>query len=204
MIDNLSLYNAIFNVVPLEVKGSLSGPIAPSPPRPSGSALENLTSVHPALVSSAKDDPGAMARLYPAAALLPHFGISYPHKKRMYAAVQCAVHEMLELGTQNHYLDCIPLLFEAAEFFEKNPDLSRSDRKEIGLFLRGKALHHPSSNARWPGAWTGAVLARVMEWQLQNPKGTADNCTAWLKVEQSAGRINIDSEPASKRARTQR
>ncbi|KAJ7837207.1 hypothetical protein B0H14DRAFT_2792039 [Mycena olivaceomarginata] len=291
MIDDLSLYDAIFNVVPLEVKGSLSGPIAPSTSSvkaacvlrsilsPSGSALENLTPVHPALVSSAKDDPGATARLYLAAALLPHFGITYRDKKRTYAAVECAVRESLKLGTQNHYLDGIPLLFEAAELFEKNPDLSRSDRKEIGLFLRGKALHHPSSDARWqlsalfslvrelsphyelttdqldaseaaklidrynafvarveeleltnigaekpllnasspllhfflaagntvcqvlgasrPGAWTGA-------WQLQNPKGTADDCTAWLKEEQSAGRIDIDSEPASKRARTQR
>ncbi|KAJ7356826.1 hypothetical protein DFH08DRAFT_850219 [Mycena albidolilacea] len=286
MIDDLSLYDAIFNVVPLEVKGSLSGPIAPSTSSvkaacvlrsilsPSGSALENLTPVHPALVSSAKDDPGATARLYLAAALLPHFGITYRDKKRTYAAVECAVRESLKLGTQNHYLDGIPLLFEAAELFEKNPDLSRSDRKEIGLFLRGKALHHPSSDARWqlsalfslvrelsphydlataqldvseaaklidrynafvarveeleltnigaekpllngntvcqvlgasrPGAWTGAVLALVMEWQLQNPKGTADDCTAWLKEEQSAGRIDIDSEPASKRARTQR
>jgi hypothetical protein len=148
MIDDLSLYDAIFNVVPLEVKGSLSGPIAPSTSSvkaacvlrsilsPSGSALENLTPVHPALVSSAKDDPGATARLYLAAALLPHFGITYRDKKRTYAAVECAVRESLKLGTQNHYLDGIPLLFEAAELFEKNPDLSRSDRKEIGLFHR--------------------------------------------------------------------
>ncbi|KAJ7767057.1 hypothetical protein B0H14DRAFT_3116740 [Mycena olivaceomarginata] len=263
MIDDLSLYNAIFNMVPLEIKGSLSGPIAPSTSSvkaacvlrsilsPSGSALENLTSVHPALVSSAKDDPGAMAHLYLAAVLLPHFGISYRHNKRTYAAVQCAVREMLELGTQNHFLNGIPLLFKAAEFFEKNPDLNRFVFIDIfyptapahpyaGLFLRGKDLHHPSSNARWqlidryntfvahieeleltnigaekpllnailgasrPGAWTGAVLARVMEWQLQDPKGTADNCTTWLKEEQSAGRTDIDSEPASKRARTQR
>jgi tRNA nucleotidyltransferase (CCA-adding enzyme) len=44
-----------------------------------------------------------------------------------------------------------------------------------------------------PGAWTGDVLAKVMEWQLDHPEGTKDECSAWLKEEHSAGRIPTDS-----------
>ncbi|KAJ7022043.1 hypothetical protein C8F04DRAFT_1312077 [Mycena alexandri] len=292
LIDDLSLYDSVFNVLPGEVEASLSAPLAPrtlsvkaecilrsilSPP---DSVLANITRVHPALVSAVKEDSTAAARLHLAAALTPYFGITYGDKKKKTAsAVECAIRESLKLGTQNHYVDGIPLLFEAAQLL-RNPDLNQekfktpSERVAVGLFLRQKALHHPSSGARWqlaalfslvqelsphydpttnqldvaeavklielynafvnrveelglrdvgeekpllngntvgqilgaarPGAWTGHVLARVMEWQLQNPKGTIDECTAWLKEEQSAGRIDIDSEPASKRARTKR
>ncbi|KAJ7923015.1 hypothetical protein B0H13DRAFT_1603054 [Mycena leptocephala] len=292
LIDHLSLYDSIFNVIPPEIKVSLSGPFASSVSsvkagyilrgilNPSGSALENITPIHPTLVSAVKDDPGATARLHLAAALTPHFGITYlDRKKKVQSAVECAIRESLKLGTQNHYVDGIPLLFEARQLL-KNPDLSQekfktpSERLAIGLLLREKALHHPSSGTRWqlsalfslvqelspyydpatdqldvneavklielyntfvtrveeleltnvgeekpllngntvcqilgaarPGAWTGHVLARVMEWQLENPKGTIDECTTWLKGEQSSGRIDIDSEPASKRARTTR
>ncbi|KAF7340077.1 tRNA nucleotidyltransferase [Mycena venus] len=292
MIDHLSLYESIFNVIPPEVKASLSASLAPSTSsvkaacilrsilHPSGSALENITPVHATLVSSVKDDPAATARLHLAAALIPHFGITYEDKKKKaQSAVECAIRESLKLGTQNHYVDGIPLLFEAAQLLQ-NPDLSQekfktpSERVALGLFLREKPLHHPSSGTRWQlstlfslvrelslhydlttdkldvpeavklielyntfvarveelgltnvgdekpllngntvcqilgasrsGAWTGAVLARVMEWQLQNTKATTEDCSAWLKEEQSAGRIDIDSEPANKRARTQR
>ncbi|KAJ7604901.1 hypothetical protein DFH06DRAFT_1253682 [Mycena polygramma] len=282
LIDHLSLYNSIFNVIPPAAKASLSAPFPPSISsvkaayilrsilNPSGSALENITPVNATLVSAAKDDPGATARLHLAAALSPHFGITYKDKKRKSpSAVECAIRESLKLGAQNHYVDGIPLLFEAAQRLQ-NPDLSQekfktpSERVALGLFLREKPLHHPSSGAQWqlatlfslvrelsphydpatdqlnvgeaaklielyntfvarkktpllngnevsqvlgaprPGAWTGHVLARVMEWQLEHPKGTRDDCTAWLKDEQSSGRIDIDSEPMSKRARTQR
>ncbi|KAF8213616.1 hypothetical protein K438DRAFT_2009773 [Mycena galopus ATCC 62051] len=292
MVDHLCLYESIFNVIPPEIKTSLSGPLAPSTSSvkaayvlrsilsPAGSALENLPPVHPALVSSAQADPGTTARLHLAAALIPHFGLTYPDKKKKpQSAVECAIRESLKLGAQNHYLDGIPLLFEAAQRLE-SPDLSQekfnapSQRVALGLFLREKPFNHPSSGARWqlsalfslvrelsahydlatdrldvsetvklielyntfvarveelgltnvgeekpllngnevcqilgasrPGAWTGAVLARVMEWQLEHPTGTVDDCTAWLKEEQSAGRIDIDSEPANKRARTNR
>ncbi|KAK7064653.1 tRNA nucleotidyltransferase [Favolaschia claudopus] len=302
MIDDLSLYEAIFNVVPPEIKSSLSAPLASSTSSvkaaltlhtlltsnsnstPTNPQQTDLPPVHPTLLSTAKDTTNTntnttTARLYLAAALIPHFGVIYPDKKkRPQSAVECAVRESLKLGTQNHYLDGIPLLFEAAGKLE-NPDLSQekfkmpSERVAIGLFLREKALHHPSSDTRWqlsalfslvrelsphydlatnqldspqatriielynafaarveelglanvgeekpllngnqvcqilgaarPGAWTGSVLARVMEWQLANPKTTLEECAAWLTDEQSAGRIDIDSEPATKRARTQ-
>ncbi|KAJ7456510.1 hypothetical protein FB451DRAFT_1407208 [Mycena latifolia] len=295
LIQNLSLYDSVFNVIPPEVTASLSAPIAPSISsvkagfvlqsilHPAGSPLADITPIHPTLVSAVRNDSEATARLYLAAALTPHFGVTYQDKKKKpQSAVECVIRESLKLGTQNHYADGIPLLFSAAQLLG-NPDLNQekfktpSERVALGLLLREKALHHPSSGTRWqlstlfsllqelsahydpatdqfdatkaaklidlyntfvnrveeldlvnvgdekpllngsavgtilgaakPGAWTGHVLARVMEWQLQNPKGTIEDCTTWLKSEQSSGRINIDeetSEPASKRARTKR
>ncbi|KII94426.1 hypothetical protein PLICRDRAFT_172076 [Plicaturopsis crispa FD-325 SS-3] len=46
-----------------------------------------------------------------------------------------------------------------------------------------------------PGQWTGQVLARVVEWQLAHPKGTQEECVAWLKAEQAAGRVQVDDAP---------
>ncbi|KAJ7139600.1 hypothetical protein C8R44DRAFT_764909 [Mycena epipterygia] len=295
LIEHLSLYESIFNVMPHEATASLSAPLAPSISSvkavrvlrsilyPSGSPLADITPIHPTLVSSTMDDPAATARLYLAAALTPHFGITYlDRKKKPQSAVECAIRESLKLGAQNHYVDGIPLLFTAAQLLQ-NPDLTRdkfktpSERVAIGLLLREKALHNPGSDSRWqlaalfslvqelsphydpttdqidvteatklielynafvnrveeldltnvgeekpllngstvgqvlgaarPGPWTGHVLAQVMEWQLQNPKGTIDECTTWLKDEQTAGRITVGdgtSEPANKRARTKR
>ncbi|OJT13222.1 CCA tRNA nucleotidyltransferase, mitochondrial [Trametes pubescens] len=42
-----------------------------------------------------------------------------------------------------------------------------------------------------PGPWTGEVLARIIEWQLEHPHGTKGECEAWLRAEQAAGHINI-------------
>ncbi|KAJ7693549.1 hypothetical protein B0H17DRAFT_1159371 [Mycena rosella] len=273
MIEHLSLYDAIFNVIPPEVTASLSAPLAPRISsvktacilqrvlHPADSSLAALPPIHPTLVSAPNADAGAPARLYLAAALTPHLGRTYlDRKKKPQPLVECAIRESLKLGAQNHYVDGVPLLFAAAQLLA-NPDLNQvkfqtpSERVALGLLLREKALHHPSSGARWqlsalfslvqelgphydpatdkldateatrlielyntlrtgwrssgntigqilgaakPGAWTGHVLAR----------GAVDECTAWLKGEQGAGRISIDgggsSEPASKRARTKR
>jgi tRNA nucleotidyltransferase (CCA-adding enzyme) len=59
--------------------------------------------------------------------------------------------------------------------------------------------------ASQPGAWTGQVLAQVIEWQLGHPDGTMDECEAWLKAEHEAGRIHVEENAvpgsAGKRAR---
>ncbi|TBU26378.1 hypothetical protein BD311DRAFT_762796 [Dichomitus squalens] len=44
-----------------------------------------------------------------------------------------------------------------------------------------------------PGQWTGQVLARVVEWQLEHPEGTKQECEAWLRAEHEAGRISTAS-----------
>ena len=43
-----------------------------------------------------------------------------------------------------------------------------------------------------PGPWTAVVLAKVVEWQLENPKGDKDACVAWLEEERRSGRLNIE------------
>ncbi|KAJ7225993.1 hypothetical protein GGX14DRAFT_642289, partial [Mycena pura] len=280
LINDLSLYNSVFGVIPPEATASLSAPLAPivssveaacilrSVLNPEGSALGDIAAVHPTLVTAATNESGAIARLYLASALTPYAGITYlDRKKKTQSAVECAIRESLKLGAQNHYLDGIPLLHAAAQLL-KNPDLRQekfktpSERVALGLLLREKALHHPSSGTRWqlatlfslvqelvphydaetdrldttnaaqvielynkfvsrieeleltnageekpllngyavsrvlgtaqPGAWTGRVLARMIEWRLQNPKGSVDECTTWLKEEQSTGKISVD------------
>ncbi|KAI0825228.1 hypothetical protein BC628DRAFT_1320460 [Trametes gibbosa] len=49
-----------------------------------------------------------------------------------------------------------------------------------------------------PGPWTGQVLARVVEWQLEHPQGTKDECEAWLRAEQAAGNINTSFSKRTK------
>lgn len=49
-----------------------------------------------------------------------------------------------------------------------------------------------------PGQWTGAALARVVEWQLAHPKGTKEECTEWIKGERQAGRIEVPESGAGK------
>ncbi|KAH7914461.1 hypothetical protein BJ138DRAFT_1170563 [Hygrophoropsis aurantiaca] len=48
-----------------------------------------------------------------------------------------------------------------------------------------------------PGPWTQSVLNKVVEWQLEYPSGTKDDCVAWLNAEKEAGRINMDDLTAA-------
>jgi tRNA nucleotidyltransferase (CCA-adding enzyme) len=52
-----------------------------------------------------------------------------------------------------------------------------------------------------PGVWTGEVLSRVLQWQLEFPAGTKEECTRWLRKEQQAGRIVIDEDSLTKRGK---
>lgn len=57
------------------------------------------------------------------------------------------------------------------------------------------------------GPWTGQVVTQVVEWQLEHPDGTKEECEAWLQAEHAAGRINtnvpstIARPPQSKRGK---
>ncbi|KZP15234.1 hypothetical protein FIBSPDRAFT_750637 [Athelia psychrophila] len=44
-----------------------------------------------------------------------------------------------------------------------------------------------------PGQWTGKVLTKVMEWQLDHPRGTPAECEAWLKGEHEGGQIQVEA-----------
>ena len=57
-----------------------------------------------------------------------------------------------------------------------------------------------------PGIWTGQVLSKVIEWQLEFPEGTKEECAQWLKAEYEAGSIRGPDddtlELVGKRAKT--
>lgn len=42
-----------------------------------------------------------------------------------------------------------------------------------------------------PGPWTKTVLDRVVEWQLEYPNGSKDECIKWLAEERDAGRLAV-------------
>lgn len=52
-----------------------------------------------------------------------------------------------------------------------------------------------------PGRWTGCVLSKVMEWQLDHPGGTKEMCAEWLKEEFKAGRIVVEDAKTSSGAK---
>ncbi|RDB28981.1 CCA tRNA nucleotidyltransferase, mitochondrial [Hypsizygus marmoreus] len=292
LIHDLSLYDTIFSVIPPEITSTFSAPPAPRDTAfAAASVLHALLSpvepylipaVHPRLMSVVKSDPSCIARLYLATMLTPYKSIIYhDRKKKPQSAITFVLRESLKLGTQNHFLDGIPLLFTAAQLLE-NPVLTDerfqkpSQRVAIGLLLRDKAIHHAVTGSHWttsllfsliqqmaplydvasdkldvdaasqlielyntfverieeldlldmvdarplldgrevmsilnakPGAWAGQVMAKIIVWQLENPQGTKDDCTAWLKEERRQGKLQVDdgtSEPAHKRARTKR
>nr|GAT43620.1 tRNA nucleotidyltransferase [Mycena chlorophos] len=288
LIHELSLYDAVFNVLPREATATLSGPPGPSissvkAARILHTLISQATTAtkapHPSLVSLARTDSSVRARLYLAAALTPFASLTFlDRKKKPQPTLDCVMRESLRVGTQNHFLDGIPLLFAAAETL-KDPQLSRwqepSPRVALGLLLREKTMHYAPADERWsiaalfslvqelvphydleagkldaekadsiielynafasrveeldlgnvgdlkpiltghavvsalgaakPGAWTGQILAKVMEWQLQDPNGTAEQCTSWLREEKAAGRISVPDgteERSPKRAKT--
>ncbi|TDL28902.1 hypothetical protein BD410DRAFT_781466 [Rickenella mellea] len=53
-----------------------------------------------------------------------------------------------------------------------------------------------------PGSWTGQVLSKIIEWQLQHPAGSKDECIVWLKGQQAEGVIVTDDGPSQKRLKS--
>ena len=51
--------------------------------------------------------------------------------------------------------------------------------------------------AKKPGQWTGKVLSTVIDWQLEYPDGTKEQCAEWLKCEHASGRVSIDDGPST-------
>ncbi|KAF8634454.1 hypothetical protein AX15_000898, partial [Amanita polypyramis BW_CC] len=123
LIRELSLYDAVFFVVPGEIKAALS-----ESPASNRRALASITvlnalltesvahlpPLHPSLFRAVKTDTSCVPRLYLASVLTPFAGITYADKKqRLRPATEVVLRESLKLGTQNHYLDGIPHLLSA-------------------------------------------------------------------------------------------
>src|SRR5271154_6680075 len=130
LIDSLSIYNQTFYLPPTIVS-AMSGPPASYTQSLSAATFlhvifnkptQLLPAVHPDLVHNVT--PSTMARLFLAAALTPFRGLKYTDSKnKSHFAVEAVIRDGLKLGTRNHYLDGVPLLFTAAQILA-NPDLS--------------------------------------------------------------------------------
>jgi len=91
-------------------------------------------------------------------------------------------------------------------FVARIEELGLPDTLQTKPILDGREVINALGADR-PGAWTGRVMAKILEWQLENPQGTKETCISWLKQEQHDGRLELDNviaEPSSKRARTKR
>jgi tRNA nucleotidyltransferase (CCA-adding enzyme) len=125
----LGLYSSIFHI-PATVAPTLSSPPhAPELGLAASNVLHALTSpsypaglpsLCPILASAAAHEPSTRPRLFLASALTPYRSITYEDaKRRTHLAVEAALREGTKLGVQNHYLDGIPALFNAAELLQK-------------------------------------------------------------------------------------
>ncbi|KZT22100.1 hypothetical protein NEOLEDRAFT_1157898 [Neolentinus lepideus HHB14362 ss-1] len=74
-------------------------------------------------------------------------------------------------------------------FMAKIDQLGLTSAADMKPILTGRDV--VSELGAKPGPWTGQALARVIEWQLDHPQGTKDECAAWLKSEHAEGRIEV-------------
>ncbi|KIM84665.1 hypothetical protein PILCRDRAFT_818258 [Piloderma croceum F 1598] len=88
-------------------------------------------------------------------------------------------------------------------FVSRIEELGLHTSVEAKPILDGRQVIEAMGASR-PGAWTGQILARVIEWQLEHPDGTMVECEAWLRAEREAGRIRVENcapDSASKRTK---
>ncbi|KAF9787018.1 hypothetical protein BJ322DRAFT_1053244 [Thelephora terrestris] len=79
------------------------------------------------------------------------------------------------------------------------------DLVEVGdakTVLTGKDLKAVPSAPELPGPWTGRALAQVMEWQLEHPEGTKEECIAWLDGRFADGLVDVSPDLSTNQKRT--
>ncbi|KAF7306511.1 tRNA nucleotidyltransferase [Mycena indigotica] len=195
LIHDMSLYDPIFNVLPVEALKTLSAPLAPANFSVKAARIirklitpsSELSAIHPSIRSSVENNPSALARLYLAAALTPFAGITYlDRKKKPQSILPCSLEQSLRLGGQHHFLDGIPLLFAAAEKL-KSPELTRwkepSERVALGLFLREKMIHHSPADERWQLATLFSLAQELVpHYNLDDDKFDTEQVAALIEL----------------------
>ena len=143
LIVELGLYTSIFYIPPA-VTSTFSSPLgAPEQGLAASYILQLLTSstfpsgppaLHPLLASSASHEPSTRPRLFLASALTPFRSITYEDaKKKKHLAVEMALREGTKLGVQNHYLDGIPALFDAAQVLHQPEAVIGKDNERVKM-----------------------------------------------------------------------
>ncbi|EJD55243.1 transfer RNA nucleotidyltransferase [Auricularia subglabra TFB-10046 SS5] len=175
LIHDLSLYNTIFTIPP-----SIGLSQTPSPPisavvatallqnlldTPSG-LPSSLPPIHPSLLNHVRETSGVKNRLFLGAAVAPFKGATYVLKKKTTPAAHAAIWEGLRLGSQGHYLDGVPMLYEGAALL-REPRLDRftapSERVALGLLLRNKAVHNAETGTLWQSSILFSLLHELVE-----------------------------------------
>ncbi|KAF8167836.1 hypothetical protein B0H34DRAFT_683268 [Crassisporium funariophilum] len=163
LIHELSLYDTIFYNISKEAKSTVSGHSTRGPDEALAAisifhalvSLQDpqLLSPDSGLLSVIQTDSISKARLYLAAILIPYLGLTYQNsKKKTLPVVELVIRDSLKLGTQNHYLDGIPILFSAVPLITKHvTDNSQEplDRLRLGLLLRNKIVHNANTGNHW-------------------------------------------------------
>ncbi|KAF8525196.1 hypothetical protein BU17DRAFT_84117 [Hysterangium stoloniferum] len=172
LIDSLSLSRSIFTPPPpTVVPTDISYHTAPIAARILSQLLSTvptntpLHSSHPSILSYILSSTSAQSRLYLACALTPFKGLTYTDKKKKKLLVEACIREGLKLGVQNHFLDGIPPLFEAAAMLHQ-PMLEKyrqpSQRVALGLMLRDKRIHCAITGTHWTGSILFALVQELV------------------------------------------
>ncbi|EPQ61126.1 hypothetical protein GLOTRDRAFT_69359 [Gloeophyllum trabeum ATCC 11539] len=83
-------------------------------------------------------------------------------------------------------------------FMSRIDELALQSAADMKPILTGRDVV-AELNAK-PGPWTGQALARVVEWQLDHPQGTKEECATWLRAEHAEGRIEAVDPKAPEQA----
>lgn len=88
-------------------------------------------------------------------------------------------------------------------FAQEVEDMKLQEVGEMGYILDGHETV-ATLEAKSPGPWLGEVRNKLIEWQLEHPEGTKNDCIDWLKDQRRQGHIQVEEakKPANKRVRT--
>ncbi|KAJ3805839.1 hypothetical protein F5876DRAFT_51138 [Lentinula aff. lateritia] len=211
LIQDLSLFDPIFSVIPTDVVSTFSRPRSANIDSLKATSIlrlllsgtsTGLTPLHPLLTTAIHEDTTCKDRLYLAATLTPYLGVTYKDKKqREFPAVTYVIRESLKLGTQNHYLDGIPALFAAADIL-RNPDLNQEKfRHIIGFMLREKAVHNANTGSHWTSSLLFSLLQELIPYceTIEEVSAASEKITIYNRfverVEELALTSAVDAKP---------
>ncbi|KAG1716800.1 hypothetical protein ID866_398 [Astraeus odoratus] len=95
--------------------------------------------------------------------------------------------ELTRLGDGEGTTECIQ---RYNTFATRIAELQLGETVDAKPLLNGNEVVEVTGRGR-PGPWTGVLLEKVLEWQLEHPEGDKTACREWLKEECSSGRISV-------------
>ena len=195
------MYDTIFFNIPAEVESRISESFTLHPE----DGLTAISILHALLISgdskpfslhsSLQMDPTFIARLYLAAILTPFQGIEYQdHKQKIHPLVEAVIRDSLKLGTQNHYLDGIPVLFAATRLIKAQVMDESLDRVQLGLLLRNKMIHNSNTGSHWTASVLFTLVTELIPlYDLENDFMDSKTSLFYMRFTLLTNTINISS-----------